>query len=327
MRPDVTRQSLASTCLLSALLLLLFWVRAELAPDAAESGYRIWLNLWGDGGTPWYGAVFYMMMALLNAMLAARIATRNMVFVTRTFQPIIFFVMVSCAVYMPYADPGAMLCAWLFIVGSQFLIESFRHKYGFESLLKGGIAIGIMPLLWPPAMVMWSAVPVALALFRRTWREGIVAFAGLLLPVAVYCYAEWFGGGEFTGFFVRAFEYISAAAEYSPLAMDIGRMVLVCLIVLVVFLSVGAYLGIAHSMRTRPARIIIYFICMAVAGLSLFLLPCRSVAAYPVVAVSLALISPVFFVQRRGLVPALIYILLIVCASVMNLFPILAASI
>lgn len=316
MKPDVTRQSLGSACLIFTGLMLLFWTRAVVAPLSGDGGSYTHLAFWQtpEGGAFWFASGLYIFLTLVCAVWLARIASRNMVFVVRSFQPITFFAIVSCGLYMVYADPGIMLCVVLYITGSYYLIDSFRRQMCFSRLFNAGLALGAMPLIWPQSVVLWIALPVGLGLFRRNWREGVVGLAALLIPIASFCYIDWFTGGRFLSlprFIVGQMTYDWG---YLPLEMDISRMVLVSLLVLIFFLSVGAYMGMAHSMRTRASRINVYFILMTVASVSLLILPCRNHAAWPFIAANIAMVAPIYFVKKRGVIPATIYGLTIVSA-------------
>ncbi len=310
--------------LLFAVLTGLFWCRAAVAPLMVETAAQPEAALGGMlsswlKGAPWLAGAGYLFLLLINAMGITRISTRNSLYVTRSFTPIIFFVVTACGLFLSPRNVNGMIATLFFISGSRLLIAGFRRVPSFDSLLRGGFLLGLMPLFYPPALVLWTGVPAAMLIFRRSWRESVVCNVALLLPLAVYSYIVWFAGEGFTDPARQIIACLGFGQAYIPLGVGIGRMVMLCLLTLLVFLSAGTYAGMARSMRTRPARIIIYFICTLVASVLMYALPCRNAVMYPLLAANVAIIAPIYFVRNPGLISAGLYILTVVWAMAINI--------
>ncbi len=326
MKPDITRQSLASTLILFGLLLGLFWCRAVSAPFPAETPQGMQPLLGGTvngwlGAVPWMRPALYLSLVFICAMRVMRIVSGNMLLVTRTFLPAIFFLLIGMGFYVTPSDVRGVMCAWLFIEGSHFTISGFRRAWSFDALFRGGMLFGFMPLVLPDSAAMWLCLPVGLRLFRRSGGEAVTAVAGLLLPLASWSYAEWMTGGEFTR---AAMEIWRALVAQGPLAFagtDVFRIAAAGLTVILLLLSVFSFAAMARSMRTRPARIVGYFIFSTVVAGAMLALPCRSALPFPLIAAGGAVVAPVFFVRRTGAAPAAFYWLIVVALAAANVIP------
>ena len=70
---------------------------------------------------------------------------------------------------------------------------------GFDVIIKAlvfkGIPFNLLVLLRPALLPLVLLLPTAVWIFRRTLREATAACAGLLLPLAAWCYVNWGAGG------------------------------------------------------------------------------------------------------------------------------------
>ncbi len=324
MQTDVARQSLSFSLLLFAVLGGLFWLRGVAAPYEVEAALPGDVLLGGmvtrmAAGSPWLAWAAGGLLAVVTALHITRISTRNMLYVNRSFLPITFFVTAACGVFVTPGNVNGLIAVFLFTGSSAHLAASFRRAPSFDLMFRAGIGLGLMPLFYPPALVLWTGVPVAMLLYRRLWREGVACLVGLLMPLAAYSYIDWLAGGEFTDAPRQVMDYLGFGQPYAPLGIGIGQTVVLCLMTLVFFLSTGTYLGMARSMRTRPARIIAYFLCMTAVALTVYALPCRNAMMYPLLAAGFSMVAPVYFVRNKGLVPALLFAGLAMAAVAVNL--------
>ncbi len=328
-RLDIARQPLSLTGVLFFLLGVVFCLRWVVSPWGAEESLGAdillggvvlgWLDL-----VPLLSGVGYLGVLGVCAFRVTRIATGNMLHVSRTFLPILFFLVVSSGVFITPANLTGMLAAWLFTEGTYLFIASFRRALGFGTLFNAGVLLGAMPLFYPQALVLWLAVPVALVLFKRTWREGVACFAGLLLPLAGYSYLDWATGGAFLSAGRQIVERLGFGMGYTGLEIGLGQIVLLSLLVLIFFLSAGTFAGMSRSMRTKPSRIATYFLFVTAIAAACFALPGRNVMVFPLLAVGVANIMPFFFVRNPGMVSATLYIALLVCTVAVNVLKMVA---
>ena len=91
-----------------------------------------------------------------------------------------------------------LTAAALLTLASKNYARSFCNGYGFDALFRASFYLGLLLLLLPAALPFILLLPLAIALFRRTLRETVVALAGLLLPILAFCYLNWGCGGHFS---------------------------------------------------------------------------------------------------------------------------------
>lgn len=325
MKADIAKQSLWPTSLLLVGLSALFFWRAWTAPLPAEALLPDdvllggWLQRLLDD-IPWLTQGLLLLLTLVNALRITRVTTRGMVYVVRSFLPMVFFVIAACGLYMTPRSALSMVVVWLLISASNRFIASFRRARCFDTLFRGGLVMGMLPLLWPAALPLWGLVPVALLLFRRNGCEAIVAVTALLLPVALWSYVEWLLGGRFTQAAMTIWGYLTTPSGFEPWAMGAGRWIVGSLLALLVVLSAGHYLLLRGTMRTRPARIVLYFLALLAVAVGMFWLPCRSVMLFAVLAAGVAVVAPIYFSRQRGTTPAVFYGAIVICSIVVALF-------
>lgn len=127
-----------------------------------------------------------------------------------------------------------------------------------------------MPLVYAPALPLLLLLPLAVLLFRRTFREVVVATAGLLLPIFTACYVSWGSGAEFTAPLVTVGQ---SAIEGMPLQLflDIPLPALVMAggIVLLDLTALFFFLADIYAAGTKPRFILFYNIGILVLALTL----------------------------------------------------------
>ena len=110
-----------------------------------------------------------------------------------------------------------LTAATLLALASRNYARSFCNGYGFDALFRASLYLGILMLIVPAALPFVLILPLAVALFRRTLRETVVAIAGLLLPILTFCYLNWGAGGDFIDPLLRGY-------ADSPLLFPLGHL-------------------------------------------------------------------------------------------------------
>ena len=185
MKVDITRQNLASTLLLFAALCLVLWHRYAAAPIEALPGTALRMPLggllrgWGEALPGPLRNLAALGMLFIGGIWITRLIARNMILLERTYMPAIIFLIVGCG---SWYDPAALdlFAATLLMIGSfDRTIGSFRREVVYTHIFNASLLLGIALLTYAPAAVYIPLLPVALVLFRKRWREWIVALAGL----------------------------------------------------------------------------------------------------------------------------------------------------
>lgn len=133
----------------------------------------------------------------------------------------------------------------------------------FGSLFNATILAGAALLVWSHTIVYVLLLPFALVVFKRSGREWIVAWVGMLLPLAICSYIEWGTGRSFLGPVSRLWEGVRGAFAGPGFDLPTIRPALwvfwsMCLTVTV--LSLVALWRRSGTMRTRAYKSSVYFL-------------------------------------------------------------------
>ena len=213
---DVTRQGLGWTLFFFALLLLLFWKHSLAEPvpfDPLSAGdMPLGAVLAGVARRlPVFSGILSALLAFAGGVVLTRIVSRNMILLERTYMPILLYPAVGCSAYFGPESLPALAASFLTIVSFDTMLVSFRRTARFGSLFNATILAGAALLVWSHTIVYVLLLPFALVVFKRSGREWIVAWVGMLLPLAICSYIEWGTGRSFLGPVSRLWEGVRGA--------------------------------------------------------------------------------------------------------------------
>ena len=213
---DVTRQGLGWTLFFFALLLLLFWKHSLAEPvpfDPLSAGdMPLGTVLAGVARRlPVFSGILSALLAFAGGVVLTRIVSRNMILLERTYMPILLYPAVGCSAYFGPESLPALAASFLTIASFDTMLVSFRRTARFGSLFNATILAGAALLVWSHTIVYVLLLPFALVVFKRSGREWIVAWVGMLLPLAICSYIEWGTGRSFLGPVSRLWEGVRGA--------------------------------------------------------------------------------------------------------------------
>lgn len=137
-------------------------------------------------------------MLLFTGMCAGRITIRYNLYTVGTCLPIPLYAIVACGIATGGNYLAGFAASMLLALATKNYCRAFCNGYGFDAIFRASLYLGLMPLVYAPALPLLLLLPLAVLLFRRTFREVVVATAGLLLPIFTACYVSWGSGAEFT---------------------------------------------------------------------------------------------------------------------------------
>ena len=320
MRVDITRQPLELTFVLFVILLAIFQGRAFLtSPGALSMSETMPLELLVEKFSLRWSLlekIASLLLLLWNALIILRISTRNMMYVSRTYLPCIFYLIISYGIIPPDNRLSALLTAYLLLKGTEYLSSSFSRTPRFDYLFQGSLLIGTTILFHASAVTSLFIVPIAMVLFQRSGREIFVALVSLLLPVLICGYIYWIIGQEFTYPFVQLWNLLFIPQEFLSLhtGKEIAALVLCGLLIVLLILSIINLCAMARNMRTRAYKLHLYMLWLLLLTGGALIFPCHSGADLSIVAIPASLLLPVFFIRTPGLLSAILYILILVSA-------------
>lgn len=259
------------------------------------------------------------------AVLLTSIVVRYSVSPVRTYLPMSLYMAAACGAYLPEASVSAMLLPLILADACSNAVESFRRTYRFGQVFQSAFLVGMAPMLYAPSIVAVLIVPVTLVLYRRTAREAVAAVIGVMMPLFL-CSMAWWVAGESFGYmaeeladnlFARQTVSLSDAVADGGIAIQLyfgvyGLLTLLSMVVVLVNMS---------SMRTRPRRVAIHFMWLAVICGGIVYLSGGNAVSLWILAVPCSVLLSMLFVYRSGWASILVYILFIVSALLPNMAP------
>jgi len=326
MKLDIARQPFGVTVTSLAVLAAFFSLRHNLSPDPCEIISvsdmpldRIIDSLGLNSGST-AGRILTVMVVLVNSIMLTRIANRNMLYVIKAYLPATLYLLISSGIYFAASSLSVHLAAMLIILALARFFSSFRREINAGGCFTGGLLTGIATLFYGNVVVLIPFIHIALSLLRRSWRENVLAVTGALIPLFICAYTDWILGRGFTDIFVIIRSELDGGFDVSSIAsfMNPFRLISIAILILLLFLSVGSYIGNVRTMRTRPARLILVIILLLGAFAPLVLFESSPAIIAPFWAIPLSLLIPVYFVRNGSFAAALLYIGLIIAVIALN---------
>lgn len=197
--------------------------------------------------------------------------------------------------------------------------RSFCSGYGFDALFRASLYLGLLLLVAPATLPLVALLPLAIILFHRTFRETVVALAGLLLPILTFSYVNWGAGGSFLAPGELAAEaFMTGSALDAARAIPIANLILIGALLLLDLLALFYFLADSYAAGNKPRALFIFQIFLLILLVPTLLNPVATPGTALLLAVPSAVITPFVFVRIHRL-PALALYLAIMAGCVCTL--------
>lgn len=319
MKYDIARQTLVPAFLTLVLLAAVFawysdicgWYRTVVAPDGgmAVGTPDGWLAALAAARPSWARAVAVAAF-LFAAMSTGRMSVRHNLYGVGTCLAIplagIFMVGMLPAGEALQGAVAALLLSY----STKNFARSFRNGYAFDALLRAGGYLGLLVVLLPAALPLAVLLPFAAVLFRRTLREAAVALFGLLLPLSLFAYVTWGGGGSFAAPFER-FGGLFVADGWLGLwrSLSPAEWLFAGFLSLLDLAAVGVLLRNLYGTGIQSRLILFYNIGVLATILLACCTPAAGAAVLSLAALPSAVLVPTLFVRVRPAWATLLYAL------------------
>ncbi len=190
------------------------------------------------------------------------------------------------------------------------LLRIVRSGTTAGEVLNTALLASTLVLLYPPAIVMWAVIPIALFIAQIPLREWLVALVGLILPPFATMYIAWLAGGEFL--YIARYFWELLISESGLLTINEVPLFEISIISIVVFLALIGVLIILFSESTHRTKIRLFLISLlSLACLATTLLPSASIHTLSLAAPSLALLSTLALIRLPRWFSNFSYLLLV----------------
>lgn len=318
MNTDIARQSLVTAFLtLTAVAVTALWFGPEsraIAQNAIPSALGDPITAFQNAHPSW-SRLFALILLLYTGLSLGRLSVRYNLYAGNCYLAIPLFGIAACGIV---CGPGYLvryLAALLLTLAFKHYCMACRNGYGFGSLFRASLYLGVLPLVATEALPLLLLLPLAVFLFRRTLRELSAALFGLLLPAFALCYVGWAQGRDFaaplTDLFTVFYTHLGLPAE--PSHSTIAPLLTAAALGLLILCALAIQLQNMYAVSRKARLILVFSICTFFLSLSTLFLPDTFAATAVFAAVPAALLLPVFFVRAQRDFTLAIYLLLLLC--------------
>lgn len=264
-----------------------------------------------------------VLMVFVTAISAAYLTTRSSVrydlYTHRTYIAMVMFSLCACCLF----GCEEWLRSWATLVTLQLACRNFeagfRRSYSFGETFRGAFFLGLVPLLYAPAVTVLVALPVLLFLFRRPAREVPAAVVGVCLPLAISSYV-WWGMGFPIEYMTE--QIVAAATAESGYTLFGGARLIDLLamgaVLFVVLMSLGVYLIELGALKFKARRIHVFYLILVGLILASLLMAGSDCCTWLLLSLPLSVSMPLLFVRAESRFSMVTYLLLI-ALTVMSL--------
>ncbi len=251
-------------------------------------------------------ALTVVLMLLLVVILTRMTITYN-IFGIATYLPSILVLLSVAALTDPSSYLSSVVAALITLLAIRNMNEAFSLVATTSKIFSAAIWIGILPIIFPSAIVMLLALLATLILFERDLREYAVALIGVLIPAAVVVYTLWLAYDispilTISSYFDKLMMSSNWIANYKFDAQSFS-FALALVLTLIGFIKTSQ-LTVTSSSR---ARIFLAAIWCAIASLMAFV-PSFEVGHFAIIAPAIAITSTSALITTRWWISILLFI-------------------
>lgn len=231
-----------------------------------------------------------------------------------TYLSIPLYGIIACGILRSEAYTVAYVASYVAFLGLKHLLASFRNGFAFDALFRGGLSIGVLPLIDPALTPLALLVPIATATFKRSTRECTVAIFGLVLPLFAYSYISWISGEPFlatTTLIANTLE-----TQFAPLgaaAIPLPKLIRAGIAIILSIVAIACYGRDQLVIGVKQRAQLLFCSCFWLIALLIAALYATSAATVmPIWALPTAALLPVLFTRIRLWIATPIYLLLLV---------------
>lgn len=266
---------------------------------------------------PLFSMIGAGVVLLFAALMVSRIGARHSLYKSGTLLPIPLYALVAVGLFVSRTPLCGALCGLLFVRAVRNFCSSFRDGYTFTYIFRASLYLSLMVVISPSTLPLLLLFPIALLNFKRTLRESLVAFAGLILPIFWVCYAEWAFGNDFLTPFNSIYEEF-LSGEQLNLFTEASIVLIFELMVLLsaTLCAIFYFLSGRYSMLMKSRAVLTFMVWAFILSISSLFIPGASTNIFIVVALPAALLMPYLFVIIRPIYANTLYVVMLVLFAV-----------
>lgn len=277
---SVTRQTAALSTILLLTTIVLCTARLYINPfaiEVAESEFmpRVWETMLAAA------------MLFASAIIINRTTVKVGLFGGFSALPVSVFGFLAFGVLLSPNIVSAAATTFCMALGVLFLLRSMQTVGEKEALFTGALMLGVMPIIYPPAIAFALIMPIIMFIAPLNVRQAIIIVAGYLLPMLGASYVYWYLGGGIADLTLGIWQNITTPSQITLLEGLPIVTIAIC-VVLVPMLLYGFMLGIHtnYSMLVPVRKTIQTAIWLMIIGVAaLLFVPGCGLAIIPTIAI------------------------------------------
>lgn len=328
---NASRQSLIVSAVICVLLAALFVARYLLAPYPAEAPFEGGMPLAAalarfSTTMPWLSTSLAVVIVVWTLLVVVQLTIKYAPAASRNYLPAQIFLIAVGGTVVSGEALAALTVAWLMALAAQQLVFSFHKGYSFPELFHAGFYLGLIPLLYAPAViVVLPATLTALTIYRRSGREAIVCLAGLALPVPAAGFIHLATGAE-GGFIWRELWRCLSEARVQEQFPPYSAVAVAVLVMILALIGIVWALGHKKNVRKTQYKFIVHTSFVLLLVVASACVPGTSTTLAAFAAVPCALTIPYAFQGKAAATSTVVYCLVVVAVFALNLLPVLGIS-
>lgn len=330
-RTDILKQPIPTLLFTFVALLATEILRAIRTPHSAESlaGALSPLGEWIDSSLGYAGGVVIALLSVVVAsVIITRIISRYSLSVVKSLVPMVLFVVGVCGVVFPVGSPSILLAVLMIVHATDLMIMSFKRSERFSEVMRASLWTGLAAFVVPDMVYLLLLLPLQWLIWQRSPREMVAGAIMALLPLLPTSFCYWVGGKEPLWFVGEWYKSLSVLHTPDLTGLyhstgGLGSAVLFGALLLLTLLSIVVFVSGFTSMRLRARKGHIYFTTLYLVGLFMLLYGLHPAVALPIMGFASVPLIHTFFVRRKGVASAIIYMVLVALTLSLSLTPLL----
>lgn len=215
------------------------------------------------------GNIFCIAFTLLNAFLLVQLNNRFTIIRTRTFLPVLIFLLLMATWNQTHTVNGSQLALTLFILALFYFFNMSRNKKASEEAFMGSFFISVSSLLINPLIILIPVCWIGFMIFQSfSLRTFLASVFGMLAPWILYLSGSYLfnPGIDLLQYFslYRNFSFIISTGTLAELIYSSA------LIVIMIIGIIGMY-SVTHSdaIHTRNKLNFLVFLLISLSVLAL----------------------------------------------------------
>lgn len=318
MRYSVVRQTPLSSLLTLVIVATVAFVRFARAPFGDEMLVGAEAPILGTLVDSWQSAhpiaaiVLSAILAVFTGVVVGRMTILFSLYPMHCFFSIPLYGFVACGVFISTTSLSVALGAYLAALALRYLSGAYVRGMDMSKLMYAGVCVGLVPMLYAPAVYVLPLTVIAVMMFGFSLREILVLFAGILLGPLAICYLTWVLGGEFVAPVDMFVDALTCQSGYTLGGSDsVVALAAVGIYSFVMLCSAAMFLADKHSVGVKPRGILMFNIVSFVLACAAFLLPSATVGLFAFAALPAAVIMPIMFLRMRETLSLALYSLIV----------------